>query len=58
MLICGAVVAMCACDLIAIIFGKVISKKIPERIIQKISGILFFIFGFFGILNFLFNFVD
>ena len=46
---------MVVSDLIAIIFGKVLSKKIPENIIQKFSGILFLIFGFLGILNFIIN---
>lgn len=55
MLILGAIFAMVASDLIAIIFGKVLSKKIPENIIQKFSGILFLIFGFLGILNFIIN---
>ncbi len=53
-LICGAVTGMIISDLIAIIFGKVLSHKIPENIMQKLSGILFLIFGSLGILNFLF----
>ena len=52
MLILGAIFAMILCDLIAIIFGKALSKKIPDNIIQKFSGILFLIFGILGILNF------
>lgn len=52
-LILGAVFAMVVADLIAIILGKTLSKKIPENIIQKFSGILFLIFGFLGILNFI-----
>lgn len=51
LLILGAVVAMILSDLIAILFGKLISKKIPENVIQKFSGILFLIFGFIGIVN-------
>ena len=51
-LICGAVAGMVVSDLIAIIFGKALSHKIPENIMQKLSGILFLIFGFIGILNF------
>ncbi len=51
-LILGAIVGMIISDLIAIIFGKVLSNKIPENIMQKLSGILFLIFGFLGILNF------
>lgn len=52
-LICGAVAGMIISDLIAIIFGKALSNKIPENIMQKLSGILFLIFGFLGILNFI-----
>ena len=37
-------------DLLAIILGKIISKKIPEEVMKKISGILFIIFGIIGIL--------
>ena len=36
--------------LLAIILGKIISKKIPEELMKKISGILFIIFGIIGIL--------
>ena len=51
-LICGAITGMIISDLIAIIFGKALSHKIPENIMQKLSGILFLIFGFLGIFNF------
>ena len=51
-LIIGAIAGMVASDLIAIIFGKVLSHKIPENMMQKLSGILFLIFGFLGIFNF------
>ena len=53
-LICGAIAGMVISDLIAIIFGKALANKIPESIMQKLSGILFLIFGFIGLLNFLF----
>lgn len=53
-LICGAVAGMVISDLIAIICGKALSHKIPENVMQKLSGILFLIFGFIGILNFFF----
>lgn len=53
-LICGAIAGMVISDLIAIIFGKALSHKIPENAMQKLSGILFLIFGFIGILNFFF----
>lgn len=52
-LILGAVFAMVVADLIAIILGKTLSKKIPENIIQNFSGILFLIFGILGIINFI-----
>ena len=54
MLILGAVTAMCVCDLIAIVFGKILSNKVPETIIQKISGTLFLIFGFIRNIKFSF----
>ena len=53
-LICGAISGMIISDLIAIIFGKALSHKIPENIIQKLSGALFLIFGFLGIFNLIF----
>jgi putative Ca2+/H+ antiporter (TMEM165/GDT1 family) len=53
-LICGTIAGMIISDLMAIIFGKALSHKIPENIMQKLSGILFLIFGFLGILNFIF----
>ncbi len=49
-LVVGAISGMVVSDLIAIILGKILSKKIPEEIMKKISGILFIIFGVFGIL--------
>ena len=39
-------------DSIAIIFGKVLNKYISESGIQKLSGVLFLIFGIFGFINF------
>lgn len=53
-LIAGAILGMIISDLIAIVLGKFLSKKLPENIIEKFSGILFFIFGFIGIFNILF----
>lgn len=52
-LILGAVLGMIMSDLIAIIVGKLLSKKLPENILEKFSGILFLIFGFIGIFNIL-----
>ncbi len=51
-LILGAIAGMIVSDLIAIIFGKTLSHKIPDNIMQKLSAILFLIFGFLGIFNF------
>ncbi len=56
-LISGAIAGMVISDLIAILFGKALSHKIPENIMQKLSGILFLIFGLLGMLNFLVNIV-
>lgn len=53
-LIIGAILGMILSDLIAIVLGKFLSKKLPENILEKFSGILFLIFGFIGIFNFLF----
>lgn len=50
-LIAGAILGMVVSDFIAIIFGKAISSKIPENTMQKLSGILFLIFGFIGFIN-------
>lgn len=52
-LIIGAILGMILSDLIAIILGKFLSKKLPENILEKFSGILFLIFGFIGIFNIL-----
>ena len=49
-LVIGAIMGMVISDLFAIILGKIISKKIPEELMKKISGILFIIFGIIGIL--------
>lgn len=54
MLITGAVSAMIVSDLIAILFGKFLSKKISEATMQTFSGILFLIFGFVGLFDFIF----
>lgn len=51
-LIFGAVTGMIVSDLIAIIFGKALSQKVPEYMMKKFSGILFLIFGVLGIINF------
>jgi len=50
-LILGAISAMVVCDFIAIIFGKFLNKHISENAMQKLSGILFLIFGFIGFIS-------
>ncbi len=47
-LILGAILAMVVCDFIAILFGKFLNKYISESVMQKISGILFILFGLIG----------
>lgn len=53
MLICGAIFGMIVSDSIAIIFGKFLSKKVTDNIINLCSGLLFLIFGFIGFINFI-----
>ena len=48
MLVIGAILGMVLSDSIAIISGKFLSKYISEEKMQKLSGILFLIFGFIG----------
>lgn len=50
-LVLGAICAMVACDFIAILFGKFLNKHISEKVMQKLSGILFLLFGLIGILG-------
>jgi len=47
-LILGAIFGMVVSDSIAILFGKFLSKHISEKAMQKLSGILFLIFGLIG----------
>lgn len=53
-LIVGAILGMVISDLLAIIFGKFLTKKIPESLMQKLSGLLFIVFGVIGFINFIF----
>lgn len=55
LLIIGAILGMIASDLIAIVTGKLLSKKIPTKSVEILSSILFLLFGFIGLFNFLFN---
>lgn len=50
LLVLGAILGMIVSDSIAIVFGKFLSKYISESLMQKISGILFLIFGIAGFL--------
>ena len=50
-LVLGAICAMVACDFIAIIFGKILNKYVSDKVMQKISGILFILFGLAGFLS-------
>lgn len=53
-LIIGAILGMVVSDSIAITFGKILSKKIPDNIINLCSGLLFIIFGFICLINYIF----
>lgn len=50
MLVLGAILGMVVSDSIAILFGKFLNRYISEAAMQKISGILFLIFGMIGFL--------
>lgn len=52
-LIAGAICAMVVCDFIAILFGKFLNKHISEKTMQKLSGVLFILFGIIGIVGIL-----
>lgn len=52
-LILGSIFAMICSNLIAIVLGKMIIKKIPENLFRKFSGIIFIIFGIIGFLKFI-----
>ena len=54
MLICGDILGMIVSDSIAIVFGKLLSKKISDNIISLFSGLLFLIFGVAGFINFIY----
>lgn len=50
-LVLGAITGMVASDSLAILFGKLLNKYISESSMQKISGILFLIFGIIGFIK-------
>ena len=50
LLVLGAILGMVVSDSIAILFGKFLNRYISETTMQKVSGILFLIFGIVGFL--------
>lgn len=54
-LILGAILGMVVSDSIAIVFGKFLKNKISEDTMQKLSGILFIIFGIINFIKFFNN---
>lgn len=52
-LILGAILGMIVSDSIAIAFGKVLNHYISEKSMKRLSGVLFFIFGFIGFIHIL-----
>lgn len=50
-LVTGAILGMIASDFVAIVLGKCLSKKIPEKAISRFSGILFIVFGIIGFIG-------
>lgn len=52
-LILGAILGMVVSDSIAIIFGKLLNQYISESLMQKLSGVLFLIFGSIGFITML-----
>lgn len=51
-LILGAILGMVISDSIAIAFGKFLNNYISEKAMQRLSGVLFLIFGFIGLIQF------
>ena len=50
-LILGAVSAMVCCNIFAILFGKFLKQHISESTMQKLSGLLFLLFGLVGFVS-------
>ncbi len=50
-LILGAILGMVLSDMIAILFGRFLYSKIPEKTISRLSGFLFIVFGFIGFIK-------
>lgn len=53
-LILGSVLGMVASNTLAITFGKILNRYISESTMQKLSGVLFIIFGAIGVFKLLF----
>lgn len=51
-LVIGAILGMVVSDSIAILFGKFLSHRVSEGFMQKLSGVLFLLFGLFGMVQF------
>ncbi|MCI8345434.1 MAG: TMEM165/GDT1 family protein [Clostridia bacterium] len=51
LLIIGAILGMVLSDMIAILFGRFLSSKIPEKTISRLSGFLFIVFGIIGFIR-------
>lgn len=51
-LIVGAILGMVVSDLLAVLFGKFLSTKISEKVMNILSGILFLLFGSIGLIGF------
>lgn len=49
-LIIGAILGMIVSDCLAIFLGKFLSKKISSTMVEKISGLLFILFGIIGLI--------
>lgn len=54
-LILGAISGMVMSDAIAILFGKFLSSKISNKLMNTLSGIIFLLFGVFGFINLFIN---
>lgn len=50
LLVVGSILGMVISDSIAILFGKFLSSHISDTMMQKVSGILFLVFGIIGFL--------
>lgn len=48
-IICGAVLGMILSNCIAIFLGKFLKKFLPEGLLKKLCGVLFILFGVFGL---------